>query len=88
MTEITATPTLMPDRLSVNPKSPHYNAALIEQGVGIRFNDKERHDVEEYCQSEGWVRVAVGNKVDRKGNPLTIKMTGKVEPYLHTAPAA
>ncbi len=77
-----------PDRLSVNPRSPHHNAALIERGVGIRFNGKERHDVEEYCVSEGWIRVAVGNKVDRKGNPLTIKLSGIVEPYLPAAPLA
>jgi Protein of unknown function (DUF3297) len=83
----TVTPATMPDRLSVNPKSPHHNAALIERGVGIRFNGKERHDVEEYCVSEGWIRVAVGNKVDRKGNPLTVKLAGTVDPYVLVAPS-
>jgi len=72
----------LPDRLSVNPASPHYNAQVLEREVGIRFNGKEKTNVEEYCISEGWIRVAVGKTVDRKGNPLTIKLTGKVEPYL------
>ena len=71
-----------PDRLSVDPGSPHYNAALLERGVGIRFDGVEKTTVEEYCVSEGWIRVAVGKTVDRKGNPLTIKLKGKVEPYL------
>ncbi len=87
MTETPEPTSSFPDRLSVNPRSPHHNAALIEKGVGIRFNGKERHDVEEYCVSEGWIRVAVGNKVDRKGNPLTVKLTGTVEPYLQTPSA-
>ena len=71
-----------PDRLSVNPTSPHYNAEVLQRDVGIRFNGKEKTNVEEYCISEGWIRVAVGKTVDRKGNPLTIKLAGKVEPYL------
>lgn len=71
-----------PDRLSVNPKSPHYNAELLERGVGVRFNGAEKTNVEEYCVSEGWIRVAAGAARDRKGDPLTIKLTGKVEPYL------
>ena len=70
-----------PDRLSVNPASPHYNEEILRREVGIRFNGKEKTNVEEYCISEGWIRVAVGKTVDRKGNPLTIKLTGKVEPY-------
>jgi hypothetical protein len=74
----------MPDRLSTNPRSPHYDAALLERGVGIRFNGKERQDVEEYCVSEGWVRVAMGRALDRRGQPLTRKMNGTVEPYLFT----
>jgi hypothetical protein len=70
-----------PDRLSVNPNSAHYNEAILRRDIGIRFDGKERKDVEEYCVSGGWSRVAVGKTVDRKGNPLTIKLNGKVEPY-------
>jgi hypothetical protein len=72
----------LPDRLSTNPKSPYYDEALLSRGVGIRFDGQEKTNVEEYCVSEGWIRVAVGKTVDRKGNPLTIKLTGKVEPFL------
>ncbi len=75
-----ATP--LPDRLSVNPKSPYYNAELLERGVGVRFNGADKTNVEEYCVSEGWVRLAVGKTVDRHGNAMTIKYSGKVEPYL------
>jgi Protein of unknown function (DUF3297) len=71
----------LPDRLSNDPRSPHHVKAVFEHDIGIRFNGRERNDVEEYCISEGWVKVAVGNKVDRRGNPLTIKLTGAVEPY-------
>ena len=71
----------LPDRLCTNPKSPYYDEALLERGVGIHFNGVEKTNVEEYCVSEGWVRVAAGNAKDRFGNPLTIKLTGKVEPY-------
>ena len=78
----------MPDRLSVNPKSPYYNAELLERGVGIKFNGVEKTNVEEYCVSEGWVRLAVGKTLDRKGNAMTVKYNGKVEPYLHKAPEA
>ncbi len=70
-----------PDRLSINPKSPYYDEAVLSRGVGIRFKGEEKTTVEEYCVSEGWVRLAVGNTKDRKGNPLTIKMQGPVEPY-------
>jgi len=76
------TDTPLPDRLSTNPKSPYYNEELLNRGVGIKFDGQEKTNVEEYCVSEGWIRVAVGRTVDRKGNPLTIKLTGKVEPYL------
>lgn len=72
----------LPDRLSVNPKSPHYNAAILEHEVGIRFNGAEKTNVEEYCISEGWIKVAAGKSLDRKGNPLTITLKGKVEPYI------
>jgi hypothetical protein len=70
-----------PDRLSVNPKSPYYDEALLRRGVGIRFKGVEKTNVEEYCVSEGWVRLSVGNTVDRKGNPMSMKLQGPVEPY-------
>jgi hypothetical protein len=70
-----------PDRLSVNPKSPHFDQSVLERDVGIKFNGDEKTNVEEYCVSEGWIRVAVGKTLDRKGNPLTIKLNGVVEPY-------
>ena len=72
----------LPDRLAANPKSPYYNEALLERGVGIRFYGQEKTNVEEYCISEGWVRVAAGKTVDRRGNPMTIKLKGTVEAYL------
>lgn len=87
MTEPTAKPPL-PDRLSVDPRSPHHDAAICEHDIGIRFNGKERHDVEEYCVSEGWIRVPAGKTLDRKGKPLLIKITGKVEPFYNEAPGA
>ena len=71
----------LPDRLSSDPRSPHYAAAVFERDVGIRFNDKERFDVDEYCISEGWIRVPAGKAVDRKGRPLLIKLKGRVEPF-------
>ncbi len=70
-----------PDRLSNNPKSPHHDAEALGRGVGVRFNGIERTTVEEYCVSEGWVRLAVGKTMDRKGNPLTMLMRGPVEVY-------
>src|SRR5215469_7359109 len=72
----------LPDRLSTSPSSPFHNAELLERGVGVRFNGVERTNVEEYCVSEGWVRLAVGKTVDRHGNAMTVKYKGKVEPYL------
>ena len=80
MTEATSPPPL-PDRLSIDARSPHHVAAVFLHEVGIRLNDKERLDVEEYCISEGWVRVPVGKKVDRKGNSLLIKLKGTVEAF-------
>ena len=80
MNDKTQTPTL-PDRLSADPRSPHHVAAVFEHDVGIRFNGRERSDVEEYCISEGWVKVPVGKKVDRKGNSLLIKLKGTVEAF-------
>lgn len=70
-----------PDRLSNNPASPHYDAAALQRGIGIRFKGVEKTNVEEYCVSEGWVRVAVGKTVDRRGMPMTMKLSGPVEPY-------
>lgn len=70
-----------PDRLSTNPRSPHYNEELLKRDIGIRFDGKEKTNVEEYSVSEGWIRVTAGKAVDRKGNPLTILLKGKVEPY-------
>jgi Protein of unknown function (DUF3297) len=80
MTEPVEKPPL-PDRLSADPHSPHHVAAVFERGIGIRFNDMERSDVEEYCVSEGWVKVPAGKARDRKGLPLLIKLKGKVEAY-------
>jgi hypothetical protein len=70
-----------PDRLSTNPKSPYYDEEILARDVGIRFKGVEKTNVEEYCVSEGWIRVAAGTAKDRYGNPLTIKLTGAVEPY-------
>ena len=72
----------LPDRLSTNPSSPYHDAGLLQRGIGIRFKGVERTNVEEYCVSEGWVRVAVGKTLDRAGNPMTMKLQGTVEPYL------
>jgi len=74
-------PPALPDRLSSDPRSPHHDAAVFEREVGIRLNGRERNDVQEYCISEGWVRVPVGNKVDRKGQPLLIKLKGTVDAF-------
>ncbi len=71
----------LPDRLSIDPSSPHHVAAVFEHPIGIRFNDKERFDVEEYCVSEGWIKVAAGKKVDRKGRPLMLTLKGRVEAF-------
>ena len=86
MTDSTETPLMppLPDRLCADPKSPHHDAVAFARNIGIRLNDKERHDVEEYCVSEGWVKVPVGKTRDRKGQPLTIKLKGRVEAYYRT----
>jgi hypothetical protein len=76
----------LPDRLSSDPRSPYFNAELLARDVGIRFKGVEKTNVEEYCVSEGWVRVAAGNAKDRYGNPLTIKLSGPVEPYFRDKP--
>ena len=70
-----------PDHLSVNPKSEHFQMEVLQRGVGIRFKGKQRTDIEEYSISEGWVRVQAGKTVDRRGKPLTIKLTGPVEAW-------
>jgi endonuclease YncB( thermonuclease family) len=75
----------LPDRLSTDPASPHYNEDVLARDVGIRFNGTDKTNVEEYCVSEGWIRVAAGKTRDRKGNPLTIKLKGTVEPYFRDA---
>jgi len=80
MTNTTLLPSL-PDRLSIDPRSPFHIAAAFEHEVGIKFNDKERTDVEEYCISEGWIRVPAGKTLDRKGQPMLIKIKGKVEAF-------
>jgi hypothetical protein len=77
----------LPDRLSVNPKSPFYNETLLLRGVGIRFKGEEKTNVEEYCISEGWIRVSAGKAVDRKGNPLTMLLKGPVEAWIKDEPA-
>ena len=85
MTELTTSPPsppALPDRLSVDPRSPHFNREIAELNIGIRFNGKERFDVEEYCLSEGWIAVPAGRALNRKGQPLMIKLKGKVEAFL------
>ena len=72
----------LPDRLSASPNSPYYDEALLSRGVGVRFNGQEKTNVDEYCVSEGWVRLAVGKTVNRKGEQMTVKLNGVVEPYL------
>ena len=76
----------LPDRLSVNAKSPYYDEALLTRGIGIRFNGQEKTNVEEYCVSEGWIKVVAGKSLDRHGDPMTIKLKGTVEPYLRDQP--
>jgi len=83
MTEAAPVPArpALPDHLSIDPRSPHHVAAVFEHDIGIRFNGNDRHDVEEYCISEGWVKVAAGKARDRKGKPLLIKLKGRVEVF-------
>lgn len=76
-----------PDRLSLDPSSPHFDPAHLRRGIGIRFKGRERVDVEEYSVSEKWIRVAAGKSVDRRGRPITIKLSGEVEPYYQNPPA-
>lgn len=74
-----------PDRLSSNPNSPHYDEAVLSRGVGVRFNGAEKTNIDEYCVSEGWVKVVAGKALDRQGNPMTIRLKGLVEPYFQDA---
>ncbi|MFT4198989.1 MAG: DUF3297 family protein [Pseudoxanthomonas sp.] len=76
-----------PDRLAVDPASRWHDAAALDRGVGIRFNGVERDNVEEYCVSEGWIRVQAGRALDRRGRPMTLRVKGAVEPYFKTAAA-
>ena len=78
---MTDTPETPPDRLAVDPRSPYFNGDVLQRDVGIRFNGQEKTNVEEYCVSEGWIRVTAGNAKDRYGNPMTIKIKGEVAPY-------
>ena len=75
-----------PDRLCASPDSPFYDDDAMTRGVGVRFKGEEKTNVEEYCVSEGWVRLSVGSKVDRRGQPLTVKLNGPVEPYFRDQP--
>lgn len=78
----------LPDRLSTDPRSPFHVRELMQHDIGLRFNGKDRADVEEYCISEGWIKVPSGKTVDRHGRPLLIKLKGQVEVYLRGSPAA
>ncbi|MDR3385948.1 MAG: DUF3297 family protein [Rudaea sp.] len=78
----------LPDRLALDPRSPFHDAAILARGIGIRFNGQERTTVEEYCVSEGWIRVAAGRSLDRRGNPMTLKLKGEVVPYFLDTVAA
>ena len=81
-------PEIVPDRLSTDPASPHYNEDLLKRGVGVRFKGVEKNNVEEYCISEGWVRLVAGKALDRKGKPMTVKLSGNVVAYLRHEPDA
>jgi uncharacterized protein DUF3297 len=74
-------PDVPPDRLSINPRSEFFDADTLQRGIGIRFKDVQRHNVDEYCISESWVRVQAGRSMDRHGQPLTIKLSGPVEAW-------
>src|SRR4028118_1626396 len=69
----------LPDRLSTNPRSPYFNMEILQRGIGVRFKGRERNDVDEYCLSEGWIRVQAGKAVDRHGQPVTVKLSGPLE---------
>jgi len=79
-------PETPPDRLSLDPRSQYFDEALLSRGVGIKFNGQEKTSVVEYCISEGWIRIVAGKSLDRYGQPMTIKLQGKVEPYFENPP--
>ena len=81
-------PDTPPDHMSTNPRSPHFDMAVLQRGIGIRFNGKPRTDVEEYSITEGWIRVAAGKSKDRFGQPMTIKLSGSVEAWFEDAAGA
>ena len=85
MTDTSALPDPLPDRLSADPRSPHHVAAIFERDIGVRINGKERFDVQEYCVSEGWIKIPAGKAVDRRGRPLLIKLKGTVEVFYRAA---
>jgi Protein of unknown function (DUF3297) len=76
----------LPNHLSIDPSSPHFNSDVLQRGIGVRFKGRERNDVEEYNMSEGWIRVQAGKTVDRRGKPLTIKLSGEVEVWYENPP--
>jgi hypothetical protein len=76
----------LPDRLSLDPRSPWFDEDVLKNGIGIKLNGQEKTNVQEYCISEGWIRIAAGRSRDRHGNPMTIKLSGKVEPYVEGTP--
>ncbi len=76
----------LPDRLSLDPRSPWFDEGVLKNGIGIKLNGQEKTNVQEYCISEGWIRIAAGRSRDRHGNPMTIKLSGKVEPYVEGSP--
>ncbi len=78
---MTDTPDTPPDRLAVDPESPFHDAEVLARGVGVRFKGEEKTNVEEYCVSEGWVRLSVGPTLNRAGKPMTLRLAGPVEPY-------
>jgi hypothetical protein len=87
-TSETDAPDTPPDRLSLDPRSDYFNEELLGRGVGIKFNGQEKTNVIEYCVSEAWIRVAAGRSRDRFGQPMTIRLNGKVEPYFENPPQA
>ena len=88
MTDASANTDTPPDHLSNDPRSKFHDAAVLERGIGIRFNGVERNNVEEYCISEGWVRMAAGRSLDRRGQPMTMKFKGTVEAWFLDSVAA